>query len=90
MVSVRKGRMKIRIKMIFLVMGVLLVLAAAAGVYAALLGSADQIEREKGYLAALDDAIINQLTELNKLPYTMLKTESEAFADANKVLDESF
>ena len=82
--------MKIRTKMLFLIMGVLLVLAAAAGVYAALLGSADQIEHEKGYLAALDNAIKNQLIELNKMPYTMLKTENVAFADTNKVLDDAF
>jgi methyl-accepting chemotaxis protein len=71
-------------------MGVVLVLAVAAGAYAALLGSANQIEHEKSYLIVLDDAIKNQLIELNKLPYTVLKTESGAFADTNKGLDTAF
>jgi methyl-accepting chemotaxis protein len=82
--------MKIRTKLISLVLGVVVVLAAAAGVYAALLGSATQIERERGYLLALNDAIKNQLIELDKLPYTALKTGGESFAAANKGLDEAF
>jgi methyl-accepting chemotaxis protein len=82
--------MKIRAKLISLVLGVVLVLAVAAGAYAALLGSANQIEHEKSYLVALDDTIKNQLIELNKLPYTVLKTGIETFADTNKDLDTAF
>lgn len=74
--------MKIRTKLISLVMGVVVVLAAAGGVYAALLGSATQIERERGYLISLNDAIKNQLIELNRLPYTALKAGSEQILQA--------
>ncbi len=82
--------MKIRAKLIFLVMGVVALLAVALAAYAVLLGPINQIEHERSYLIALSDAIKDQLIELNKLPYTPFKSGYDAFSAASKEVGDAF
>ena len=84
--------MKIRAKLIFLVMGVVALLAVAVAVaaYAILLGPINQIEHERSYLIALSDAIKDQLIELNKLPYTPFKSGYDSFSAASKEVGDAF
>jgi len=82
--------MKIRVKLVFLVLGIVFLLASTVCVYVAFLGPVNRIEHERNYLVALGDAIDNQLIELNKLPYTPIKAARESFNGASKGVDAAF
>jgi len=82
--------MKVRAKLVFLVLGIVVALAAAVGAYMVLLGPVNQIEREKNYLIDLEDTINDDLIELNKLPYSPINTESELFSNASKGVEKAF
>jgi methyl-accepting chemotaxis protein len=88
--------MKIRVKLAFLVVGVVALFAAAASAYFVLLSPVDRMESEKAYFIKLSVAIMEQQIVLNRLPFIRLaKAEGEfekasgevaqAFADLGKV-----
>lgn len=85
-----KRSMKIRAKLIFLVIGVVLLSLVAIGVYLALLAPVGKIRVEEGYLVSLNDAIKDQLIELNPLPYALLSTGQKFFSSKSKAVDEAF
>jgi len=89
-IRARLRAMKIRAKLIFLVIGVVGLLAVAIGVYALLLGPIDQIEREKAYLIALSDAFKDQLSTINTLVYAPLNSGSQSFGDTSQAVDDAF
>jgi methyl-accepting chemotaxis protein len=81
--------MKIRAKLIFLVMGVVLSFAVAIGAYQALLAPVVRIQAEEGYFVSLSDAIKDQLIALNTVPYDLLSVGQKFFGSKGKV-DEAF
>jgi len=82
--------MKIRVKLILLVIGVVLLMVAAYGMYTVLLSPVSRIESEENYLIILNDAIKDQLIEVNALPYAPLPSGQEFFASGSKGVDGAF
>jgi methyl-accepting chemotaxis protein len=81
--------MKIRAKLIFLVIGVVISFAMAIGAYLALLAPVSRIQAEEGYFVSLSDAIKDQLIELNAVPYDLLSVGLRFFGSKSAV-DEAF
>jgi methyl-accepting chemotaxis protein len=82
---------KIRAKLIVLTLGVVaLFLATAVAAYATLYGSIDRINRERGYLVVLGDAMRGELIELGSLPYAPIKQGKKAYAAAGASVGEAF
>jgi methyl-accepting chemotaxis protein len=81
--------MKIRAKLIFLVIGVVILFAVAISAYTALLAPVARIQAEERYFVSLSDAIKDQLIELNIVPYDLLSVGQKSFTSKSMV-DEAF
>ena len=76
--------MKIHAKLIFLVVGIVILFMVAIGAYMLLLAPVGRIQAEEGYFVSLSDAIKDQLIELNTVPYDLLSVGQKFFSSKSE------
>ncbi len=82
--------MKIRGKLIWLIIGIVVLFAVAGSFYFALLSPVDKMEKEKFYFVALVDAIKEQQIAINRLPFARIVKASDDFDAADKKVEDAF
>jgi len=82
--------MSIRLKLITLVVGTLVLSAASLCLFLVFLAPVNRIERERGYLSALAEAMKEEQVQLNRLPYAGIKEGSRSFQAAVDGTDGAF
>jgi methyl-accepting chemotaxis protein len=82
--------MRIQAKLIMLILGIVLLLVAAAGVYVVFLSPVSKMELERGRLTVLSDALKDEQLKLARLPYTSIKQGSAAFQEVVERVNQAF
>jgi methyl-accepting chemotaxis protein len=82
--------MKIRAKLIFLVLGILVFLGAAGTFYFVLLAPVTEMENEKSYLLRLESSVKDQMIQLNRLSFAPIKDTGESFVATSAAVSEAF
>jgi methyl-accepting chemotaxis protein len=82
--------MKIRVKLIFLILGIFALVGTATLLYFILLSPVNRMEGEKAYFEQLSNTIRDQQVALNRLPFARIVAASDEFDAANKNVDVAF